>query len=178
MSDRWRPLRRSWSHRLSYACDCDRTRALKRPPRKPLVCTRADLEIHTALKFKRLKGYCARVDVHAHYFRLEHLNRLDLSGGSHMTGLIRKMKLASADSSGHRRPLSQHGPFERGHADSFRLRPAALFREGKRSGGRGSARQRSICAHRARISEALCGLRLHAAAARAGGHRRNAPRSR
>jgi aminocarboxymuconate-semialdehyde decarboxylase len=41
-----------------------------------------------------------RIDVHAHYFPLEYLDRLDLYGGSHVTGLIRKMKLASADFSG------------------------------------------------------------------------------
>jgi predicted TIM-barrel fold metal-dependent hydrolase len=38
-----------------------------------------------------------RIDVHAHYFPLEYLDRLDLSGASHVTGLIRKMKLDSAD---------------------------------------------------------------------------------
>jgi aminocarboxymuconate-semialdehyde decarboxylase len=41
-----------------------------------------------------------RIDVHAHYFPLEYLDRLDLYGGSHVTGLIRKMKLGSADDSG------------------------------------------------------------------------------
>ena len=41
-----------------------------------------------------------RIDVHAHYFPLEYLDRLDLYGGSHVTGLIRKMKLDSADFSG------------------------------------------------------------------------------
>jgi aminocarboxymuconate-semialdehyde decarboxylase len=41
-----------------------------------------------------------RIDVHAHYFPLEYLDRLDLYGGSHVTGLIRKMKLASADFGG------------------------------------------------------------------------------
>ncbi len=41
-----------------------------------------------------------RIDVHAHYFPLEYLDRLDLYGGSHVTGLIRKMKLDSADSRG------------------------------------------------------------------------------
>jgi len=41
-----------------------------------------------------------RIDVHAHYFPLEYLDRLDLYGGSHVTGLIRKMKLDSADSGG------------------------------------------------------------------------------
>ena len=40
------------------------------------------------------------IDVHAHYFPSEYLDRLDLYGGSHMTGLIRRMKLASADFSG------------------------------------------------------------------------------
>jgi aminocarboxymuconate-semialdehyde decarboxylase len=38
-----------------------------------------------------------RIDVHAHHFPVEYLDRLDLYGGSHVTGLIRKMKLASAD---------------------------------------------------------------------------------
>jgi predicted TIM-barrel fold metal-dependent hydrolase len=41
-----------------------------------------------------------RIDVHAHYFPLEYLDRLDLFGASHVTGLIRRMKLASADFSG------------------------------------------------------------------------------
>ena len=41
-----------------------------------------------------------RIDVHAHYFPLEYLDRLDLYGGSHVTGLIRRMKLDSADFSG------------------------------------------------------------------------------
>src|SRR4029077_6860805 len=41
-----------------------------------------------------------RIDIHAHYFPLEYLDRLDLYGGSHVTGLIRKMKLDSADFSG------------------------------------------------------------------------------
>jgi aminocarboxymuconate-semialdehyde decarboxylase len=41
-----------------------------------------------------------RIDVHAHYFPLEYLDRLDLYGGSYVTGLIRRMKLASADFSG------------------------------------------------------------------------------
>jgi aminocarboxymuconate-semialdehyde decarboxylase len=34
-----------------------------------------------------------RIDVHAHYFPVEYLDRLDLYGGSHVTGLIRKMKM-------------------------------------------------------------------------------------
>jgi predicted TIM-barrel fold metal-dependent hydrolase len=41
-----------------------------------------------------------RIDVHAHYFPSEYLDRLDLYGASHVTGLIRKMKLESADFSG------------------------------------------------------------------------------
>jgi 6-methylsalicylate decarboxylase len=41
-----------------------------------------------------------RIDVHAHYFPLEYLDRLDLYGGSHVTGLIRRMKLDSADFGG------------------------------------------------------------------------------
>ncbi len=41
-----------------------------------------------------------RIDVHAHYFPLEYLDRLDLYGGGHMTGLIRKMNMVSADFSG------------------------------------------------------------------------------
>jgi 6-methylsalicylate decarboxylase len=40
------------------------------------------------------------IDVHAHYFPVEYLDRLDLSGGSHVTGLIRKMKLECRGSSG------------------------------------------------------------------------------
>jgi predicted TIM-barrel fold metal-dependent hydrolase len=41
-----------------------------------------------------------RIDVHAHYFPLEYLDRLDRYGGSHVTGLIRKMQLDAADFSG------------------------------------------------------------------------------
>lgn len=41
-----------------------------------------------------------KIDVHAHYFPLEYLDRLDLYGSSHVTGLIRRMKLDSADFSG------------------------------------------------------------------------------
>lgn len=41
-----------------------------------------------------------RIDIHGHYFPLEYLDRLDLYGGSHVTGLIRRMKLDSADFSG------------------------------------------------------------------------------
>jgi aminocarboxymuconate-semialdehyde decarboxylase len=40
------------------------------------------------------------IDVHAHYFPTEYLDRLDLYGASHVTGLIRKMKLDFADFSG------------------------------------------------------------------------------
>ena len=41
-----------------------------------------------------------RIDVHAHYFPTEYLDRLDLYGASHVTGLIRKMKLDFPDFSG------------------------------------------------------------------------------
>jgi aminocarboxymuconate-semialdehyde decarboxylase len=41
-----------------------------------------------------------RIDIHAHYFPSEYLDRLDRYGASHVTGLIRKMKLGSADFSG------------------------------------------------------------------------------
>ena len=41
-----------------------------------------------------------RIDVHAHYFPVEYLERLDLFGGSHMTGLIRKMNLQADGFSG------------------------------------------------------------------------------
>jgi predicted TIM-barrel fold metal-dependent hydrolase len=41
-----------------------------------------------------------RIDIHAHYFPLEYLDRLDAYGESHVTGLIRRMKLGSADFSG------------------------------------------------------------------------------
>jgi predicted TIM-barrel fold metal-dependent hydrolase len=47
-----------------------------------------------------LEGFPLRIDVHAHYFPLEYLDRLDRYGGSHITGLIRKMKLGSEDFSG------------------------------------------------------------------------------
>jgi predicted TIM-barrel fold metal-dependent hydrolase len=38
-------------------------------------------------------GIHVRIDVHAHYFPTEYLDRLDLYGASHVTGLIRRMKL-------------------------------------------------------------------------------------
>ena len=41
-----------------------------------------------------------RIDIHAHYFPLEYLDRLDLYGASHVTGLIRKMKLEATGFSG------------------------------------------------------------------------------
>ncbi|HWF13726.1 MAG TPA: amidohydrolase family protein, partial [Candidatus Acidoferrales bacterium] len=41
-----------------------------------------------------------RIDVHSHYFPAEYLDRLDLYGGSHVTGLIRKMKMDSPGFSG------------------------------------------------------------------------------
>lgn len=41
-----------------------------------------------------------KIDVHAHYFPLEYLDRLDLYGGSHVTGLIRKMNLQAKGFSG------------------------------------------------------------------------------
>lgn len=40
------------------------------------------------------------IDVHAHYFPLEYLDRLDRYGGARVTGLIRKMKLGYADARG------------------------------------------------------------------------------
>ncbi len=41
-----------------------------------------------------------RIDVHAHYFPVEYLDRLDLYGGNQATAFIRKTKMASADFSG------------------------------------------------------------------------------
>jgi len=41
-----------------------------------------------------------KIDVHAHYFPAEYLDRLELYGGSHVTGLIRGMKLAYQGFSG------------------------------------------------------------------------------
>jgi 6-methylsalicylate decarboxylase len=41
-----------------------------------------------------------RIDVHAHYFPLEYLDRLDRYGAGPVTGLIRKMKLGFAGSAG------------------------------------------------------------------------------
>ena len=41
-----------------------------------------------------------RIDIHAHYFPLEYLDRLELYGGSRVTGLIRRMKLGSGDFGG------------------------------------------------------------------------------
>ncbi len=55
-----------------------------------------------------------RIDVHAHYFPLEYLDRLELYGGSHVTGLIRKMKLDSADFSGLQAHLRD---MDRSHVD-------------------------------------------------------------
>jgi 6-methylsalicylate decarboxylase len=40
------------------------------------------------------------IDVHAHYFPLEYLDRLERYGAGHVTGLIRRMKLGFAGSSG------------------------------------------------------------------------------
>jgi len=37
------------------------------------------------------------IDVHAHFFPVEYLDRLDAYGASHVTGLIRRMNMASAD---------------------------------------------------------------------------------
>lgn len=45
-----------------------------------------------------------KIDVHAHYFPVEYLDRLDAYGGSHVTGLIRKMKMDFAGFAG----LSAH----------------------------------------------------------------------
>lgn len=41
-----------------------------------------------------------RVDVHAHYFPRDYLDRLDRYGGSHLTAFMRKMKMDSPDSRG------------------------------------------------------------------------------
>ena len=41
-----------------------------------------------------------RIDVHAHYFPVEYLDRFDRYGGNQATAFIRKAKMASADSSG------------------------------------------------------------------------------
>ena len=41
-----------------------------------------------------------RVDVHAHYFPRDYLDRLDQYGGSHLTAFMRKMKMDSPDSRG------------------------------------------------------------------------------
>jgi aminocarboxymuconate-semialdehyde decarboxylase len=41
-----------------------------------------------------------RIDIHAHYFPSEYLDRLDRYGASRVTGLIRKVKLGFADFSG------------------------------------------------------------------------------
>ena len=41
-----------------------------------------------------------RIDIHAHHFPVEYLDRLDLYGGNHVTGLIRKMNLQAAGFSG------------------------------------------------------------------------------
>jgi 6-methylsalicylate decarboxylase len=46
------------------------------------------------------RGIYVKIDVHAHYFPLEYLDRLDLYGGRHVTGLIRRMKLDSVDFTG------------------------------------------------------------------------------
>lgn len=41
-----------------------------------------------------------KIDVHAHYFPLDYLDRLDLYGASHVTALMRRMKVGFAGSSG------------------------------------------------------------------------------
>jgi predicted TIM-barrel fold metal-dependent hydrolase len=41
-----------------------------------------------------------KIDVHAHYFPLEYLDRLDLYGASHVTALMRRLNLGFAGSSG------------------------------------------------------------------------------
>ena len=43
------------------------------------------------------RGDALRIDVHAHYFPVEYLDRLDRSGGTQLTSNIRKNKLASPD---------------------------------------------------------------------------------
>jgi predicted TIM-barrel fold metal-dependent hydrolase len=50
--------------------------------------------------FNASGGQTLRIDVHAHYFPSEYLDRLDRYGASHATGLIRKMKLDFPDFSG------------------------------------------------------------------------------
>jgi aminocarboxymuconate-semialdehyde decarboxylase len=52
-----------------------------------------------ARKFRTGRN-AVRIDVHAHYFPSEYLDRLDRYGAGHVTGLIRKLKLGSADFSG------------------------------------------------------------------------------
>ena len=52
------------------------------------------------------------IDVHAHYFPLEYLDRLDAFGASHVTGLIRRMNMVSADFRGlddHLRNMDRSG---------------------------------------------------------------------
>ncbi len=44
--------------------------------------------------------HSVRIDVHAHYFPSEYLDRLDLYGACHLTGFMRKMKLNFANLSG------------------------------------------------------------------------------
>src|SRR5215472_2635406 len=41
-----------------------------------------------------------KIDVHAHYFPLEYIDRLERYGASHVTGLVRTMNLGFAGSSG------------------------------------------------------------------------------
>src|SRR5579871_2478487 len=41
-----------------------------------------------------------KIDVHAHYFPVEYLDRLDAYGASHVTGLIRRMKMDHTGLSG------------------------------------------------------------------------------
>ncbi len=75
------------------------------------------------------------------------------------------MKLVSADFRGlddHLRNMDRSGVGLQLLSVSGQL---PYFRKGKRRGGCGAAGQRYLCAHRARISEALRGLRLHSAAA-------------
>jgi len=45
-----------------------------------------------------VQGASVRIDVHAHYFPVEYLDRLDLYGGAQRSAHIRRAKLASTDS--------------------------------------------------------------------------------
>lgn len=65
----------------------------------------------STLKIPRWKVF-VKIDIHAHYFPTEYLDRLDRYGASHVTGFMRKMKLDHPNLSGlddHLRNMDRSG---------------------------------------------------------------------